>query len=153
MSPLGDARVLCCAANPCFPANPKPRAWLRHTPYLNGGGRLKTCFWFFRRPVVSAAGLLHEQGGFAFAVFGAHAHAAASAAGYGEDDAVVFAEVDGEGGVAVFGVLDGAAVGGAVGGVPAQVVGFAGFDGSGKRRGIRCRSRGGRGGKGRIVVR
>ena len=23
-------------------AKPKPRAWLRHTPYLNGRGRLKT---------------------------------------------------------------------------------------------------------------
>ncbi|EGF06036.1 hypothetical protein HMPREF9123_2914 [Neisseria bacilliformis ATCC BAA-1200] len=27
-----------------FPANPKPRAWLRHTPYLGSRGRLKSVF-------------------------------------------------------------------------------------------------------------
>ncbi|EGF06893.1 hypothetical protein HMPREF9123_2853 [Neisseria bacilliformis ATCC BAA-1200] len=38
--------------------NVRPRAWLRHTPYLSGGGRLKTeiPFWLrrscaFRRPL------------------------------------------------------------------------------------------------------
>ena len=57
MSPLGDARVLCCAANPCFSANPKPRAWLRHTPYLNGKGRHEKQNPLFRRPFVCFAGL------------------------------------------------------------------------------------------------
>ncbi|EGF10293.1 hypothetical protein HMPREF9123_1930 [Neisseria bacilliformis ATCC BAA-1200] len=30
---------------------PKPRAWLRHTPYLNGRGRLKKQNPLFRRPL------------------------------------------------------------------------------------------------------
>ncbi|HFC6387183.1 TPA: hypothetical protein ACFNMI_000231 [Neisseria bacilliformis] len=40
MSPRGDARVPCAATNPPIPKQ-QPRAWLRHTPYLSGRGRLK----------------------------------------------------------------------------------------------------------------
>ncbi|EGF07145.1 hypothetical protein HMPREF9123_2681 [Neisseria bacilliformis ATCC BAA-1200] len=33
--------------NPRFSQQPKPRAWLRHTPYLTARGRLKTRFTGF----------------------------------------------------------------------------------------------------------
>ncbi|WP_315359659.1 hypothetical protein [Neisseria bacilliformis] len=42
MSPRGDARVLCCFDKSALSQQPKPRAWLRRTPYFNGRGRLKT---------------------------------------------------------------------------------------------------------------
>ena len=39
------------STNPRRPQPPKPRAWLRHTPYLNGRGRLKSILPSFRRPL------------------------------------------------------------------------------------------------------
>ncbi|UOP00217.1 hypothetical protein [Kingella potus] len=41
MSPKGDARVPQTTQQTPRSQNKKPRAWLRHTPYLSGRGRLK----------------------------------------------------------------------------------------------------------------
>ncbi|WP_192832804.1 hypothetical protein [Neisseria bacilliformis] len=44
MPPQGDARVPCCFNKFAPSQKPKPRAWLRHTPYKSNRGRLKNLF-------------------------------------------------------------------------------------------------------------
>ncbi|EGF11126.1 hypothetical protein HMPREF9123_1215 [Neisseria bacilliformis ATCC BAA-1200] len=45
MSPQGDARVPCRFNKSVLSPKPKPRAWLRHTPYLGDRGRLNIVGW------------------------------------------------------------------------------------------------------------